>query len=546
MRLVALALVIGCTSHEFPSARFANAPAVTAIDDRNDVPKQPFAHQMLPNVDYFDVAVRRSIDRQLELAPDRRALGINALDEVPDSTWFTNRIGVRELTPDEIRRGPMTGDGPDLHKPWTVHSTKSGSGVDGGVIITDTRGIRYMIKFDLPRLPEVESSTDVIVDRLLWACGYHVPEDSIVWLTTDDLVLTDKSVAKDLLGHTTHHITRKEIEHDLAEVSHGRDGRIRALATRWLDGKPLGGFPAEGVREDDPNDKIPHELRRDMRGLYPILAWVDHVDTIRGNFLDMWVRDGRGHHVEHYLVDFGRSLGTMGAVEQDRRRGRTHQIDFGNMLTSLVTVGVIDERWEHDFGPMPRGVSPMFTVDFDPGRWHSDLPYIPLAAADRIDKFWGTKLIGRFTREQIRAAVEAARFSDSRATDYMTDTLVARQRATMAYWYARVNPLDHFTMQDGALCFDDLAVAANIVPAGPTHYAIAAYDSHARAIAAPVAVAGAGHACGQNLPIALHERDAYTIYEVTTRRPGTALRTYVHVARDPRSGKLRVIGVWRV
>jgi hypothetical protein len=283
-----------------------------------------------------------------------------------------------------------------------------------------------------------------------------------------------------------------------------------------------------------------------LRGLYPILAWVDHVDTIRGNFLDMWVRDGRGHHVEHYLVDFGRSLGTMGAVEQDRRRGRANQIDFGNMLTSLVTIGVVDSRWEHAFGPMPRGISPMFTAnDFDPGSWHSDLPYIPLATADRVDKFWGTKLIGRFTRDQIHAAVEAARFSDSRATDYMTDTLVARQRATMAYWYARVNPLDHFTMEDGALCFDDLAVAAGIVPAGPTRYAIAAYDHHAHRVGAAPDVAGAAHACTRPLPFAAHERDAYTIYEVTTVRPGTRLRTYVHVAREPASGKLRVIGIWR-
>ena len=35
-----------------------------------------------------------------------RAVNANTLDEVPDSSWFTNRIGVRELPLAEIARGP--------------------------------------------------------------------------------------------------------------------------------------------------------------------------------------------------------------------------------------------------------------------------------------------------------------------------------------------------------------------------------------------------------------------------------------------------------
>ncbi len=37
---------------------------------------------------------------------DVRALNVNTVDEVPDSSWFTNRIGRRELSLDEIVRGP--------------------------------------------------------------------------------------------------------------------------------------------------------------------------------------------------------------------------------------------------------------------------------------------------------------------------------------------------------------------------------------------------------------------------------------------------------
>ena len=40
------------------------------------------------------------------------ALNVNTLDEVPDSSWFTNRLGRRDMTIDEVLRGPNQVDGP--------------------------------------------------------------------------------------------------------------------------------------------------------------------------------------------------------------------------------------------------------------------------------------------------------------------------------------------------------------------------------------------------------------------------------------------------
>src|SRR5262245_38302976 len=39
------------------------------------------------------------------------ALNVNTLGEVPDSSWFTNRIGRYEMTVDEVLRGPNQTDG---------------------------------------------------------------------------------------------------------------------------------------------------------------------------------------------------------------------------------------------------------------------------------------------------------------------------------------------------------------------------------------------------------------------------------------------------
>src|SRR4030095_6663027 len=42
-----------------------------------------------------------------------RAQNINTIDEVPDSSWFTNRIGSAAITTDQITRGPVIGAPPD-------------------------------------------------------------------------------------------------------------------------------------------------------------------------------------------------------------------------------------------------------------------------------------------------------------------------------------------------------------------------------------------------------------------------------------------------
>src|SRR5215208_3163686 len=39
-------------------------------------------------------------------ASTRRALDVNTIDEVPDSSWFENRLGARPMTTAEIAAGP--------------------------------------------------------------------------------------------------------------------------------------------------------------------------------------------------------------------------------------------------------------------------------------------------------------------------------------------------------------------------------------------------------------------------------------------------------
>ena len=55
-----------------------------------------------------------------------RAQNINTIDEVPDSGWFTNRIGTAPLTAEQIARGTNSGAPPDPSRgvlKWQTHGS---------------------------------------------------------------------------------------------------------------------------------------------------------------------------------------------------------------------------------------------------------------------------------------------------------------------------------------------------------------------------------------------------------------------------------------
>ncbi len=53
----------------------------------------------------YELAINLAVATRHEPS-NTRAGNVNTIDEVPDSSWFTNRIGARPLTADEIARGP--------------------------------------------------------------------------------------------------------------------------------------------------------------------------------------------------------------------------------------------------------------------------------------------------------------------------------------------------------------------------------------------------------------------------------------------------------
>jgi len=561
----ALSLVLGitlsgCTTTRPPSGeiRFHNRPPAVVVNDRLDVAKKPSERHYYRNLVKYDRHFQRRLTRWMEMRPARRASNVNSIDEVPDSTWFTNRIGVRDLSVAEIRRGPNVTGTPQKHLPLTIRSSKQ-SGVAIGFIVEDARGVKYLLKFDERDFPETETSTDAVAQRLLWAAGYQVPEDYVISLRRGDLVIARDAM---IVSPTGDHdrMTRSFVDLQLARIAIDKDGSFRALASRYLEGAPLGGHPPDGVRDDDPNDVVPHQLRRELRGAYTIFAWLDHTDVKQDNWLDVYVADPANrkiHYVMHYLVDFGKSFGMHGLIAHSKANGQAYAFDLRNSTLSLLSLGTWQRPWEGKRWPRHvRGIGIFESEKYDPGSWKPNTPeYMPFLDADRFDKFWGAKIVIRFTQDQLRAAVEQGRYSDPRAADYILRILFERQRKTARYWFARVAPLDRFTVlpSNGGqrLCFEDLALRYRLAdsPSVRTLYVARAFDAAGQPLASRVVATGTpdGRVCLPLLAPRAPGPDQYTIIRIETSRPGQNLPgVLVHIARDPRSAALRVIGLRRL
>jgi hypothetical protein len=543
------AVFAGGCAPQVSALRFENRLPVWEVDDRApiacpaELPSDVLATQVR--------AGRATILYALSVPGPHRAEGINALGEVPDSAWFETRIGVRDLTPEEVARGPDDGPGPV--PPFVVEREKS-SGMGIGVVVEDALGVRYIVKFDPLGYPELDTGTDPVVARLLWAVGYRVPADTVVLASRGDFVLADGAVHKLETGRESP-MTQADLDALFARVAPTLDGGVRALMSRMIEGEPLGGYLPTGVREDDPNDRVPHEHRRDVRGQHAFFGWLGHSDVKEDNTLDVWVEEpagsGRGH-VLHYLVDFDKALGVKGARGRRPHEGWAHDFDEVYGPIALLTLGLYPMPWEAIPLPALRGVGRYEASHFRPGRFRATRAYPPFLYADRFDEYWAAKILARVGRAHIEAAVAQGRFTEAASREYLVDTIDARRLAIVRHWFGEVAPIDHFRALRGGgfelLCADDLLLQHQLEDvARETRYELEAFDYDARPLGFRRVVRGRpdGLVCA-DLPAPPPEHEGYLMVRYRLLRGDEATPSVVvHLARAEGTGALRVIGVDR-
>ena len=398
-----------------------------------------------------------------------RAGNLNTVDEVPDSSWFTNRAGARPLTALDVAKGPDTTGGP-ADGLWTIRSSKS-DGVTPGFTVMDCEGQVWFLKFDPRGYRGMTTGTEVAVTKLMWALGYNVPENHIAYVSPEQLIIGSTAKFTPKSGHKRP-MRRSDLDELLSTVDREADGSYRVVASKALEGKPIGRIRFFGTRPDDPNDLVPHEDRRELRGYGVFAAWLNHVDAKAINSLDTLVTANGRSFVRHHLIDFGSTLGSGGVAPADYWAGSQYLLEPGATGRRLVSFGFNRPAWNTAaFYEAPAvGRLPQSSRDFDPAQWKPRVPNRAFLQARADDRFWAARKLVALRAEHLRAAVMAGEFGDPVSEAFLIRTLTERRDAIARAYLTAVNPIaDPVLGTDGTLTFHNVAVDADVARA-PQEY----------------------------------------------------------------------------
>jgi hypothetical protein len=410
------------------------------------------------------VDLASSIAGGMHVSAPGRAKNVNSVDEVPDSSWFTNRAGHRRLTPEEVANGPDTGNGP-APGTWTITSSKS-DGVTPGFTVKDGAGQRWFLKFDPPGYRAMSTGTEVAATKLMWALGYNVPENHVAYMRREQLTVGEGAKFTPA-GRKARAMRLDDLDNLLQRASREPDGSYRIVASKALPGKPIGRIRFVGTRPDDPNDIVPHEDRRELRGYGVFAAWLNHVDAKAINSLDTLVADGGRAHVQHNLIDFGSALGSGGVAPADYWEGAEYVVQPREVAKRMVSFGFYLPKWRTIpfYEARSIGRLPMHSADFDPDLWRSRVPNPAFLSARQDDKFWAAKKLAAITTDMIRAAVRSGEFNDPEAEEFLVRALAGRRDAITRAYLRPINPIADAAIDDGTLTFRNAAVDADVAVA---------------------------------------------------------------------------------
>jgi hypothetical protein len=179
---------------------------------------------------------------------------------------------------------------------------------------------------------------------------------------------------------------------------------------------------------------VPHEHRRELRGLWAMCAWLNHADSRGPNSLDVWVEDGGRSFVRHYLLDFSAILGAGMFGPRAYATGTEYYLDANVGMKQLATLGLRSFDWEDVVDPHITSVGFIESAEFDPRGWRPDYPNPAFDEKTERDIRWGARIVAGFTDAHIRAAVEAGGYTSPVAMNYLTRVLIERRDKIVKAW----------------------------------------------------------------------------------------------------------------
>ncbi len=511
----------------------ASGPKFYSDDPIAKIPKQRNTTTVKPRATpaLYDFIYNSFEPKPTTIVP---AQNINTLGEVPDSSWYTNRHFSRRMSLEELKRGP--GDATPPKPPYSIVGAKL-DGISPGFRMKDANGTLYFIKPDPMSAPEIATAADAVGTRFFYALGYHTPKNYIIYINKEEVTVS-KDGTTDGANGKPRPMTSRDIEKVLWRIPRNSDGKYRFVASEAIDGKPLGPFRYEGTRSDDPNDIIPHENHRELRGLHVFCAWLNHTDAKAGNSQDALVKEGGVEYVRHYLIDFGAIFGSDSDMIKNASFGNDYIIPKGKeTFGRIATFGFNPEPWETASTPKIRGVGRFQATTFDPEKWVSNFPNRAFVHRMPDDEFWAARQVMAFTDQEIRAIVETGQYSDPQAVDYIAKTLIERRNRIGRTYFSKVLPLDRFEVRQNRLTFRDLAVEAGFIPARQYDIAWSRFDNSTGTHAGL-------RSAGPALPADVLSAQPGSYFAARINATGTAQKSVTVYLRTTASGP-QVVGIDR-
>ena len=473
--------------------------------------------------DAADNTLFRPLSKIFQVDPPKEAPNVNAFDEVPDSAWFTNRIGVRKIPLEDLVRGACTVEDmldPDTASPgeYVIDQGKP-NGASPGFRVKIGGKKKYMFKTDFANEPERPSAAAAIGTALYHAVGFNTSCEQVVYVdpTVFELKPGLKVSAND---GVTRPFDKAALDKVINEASKRGDKR-RFQASAWLGGYLLGPFKYEGTRKDDPNDAIPHENRRDLRGGRLLAAWLHHFDAREQNSMDSWMAVDKDRPesspgwVKHYYLDTSDCFGSLWDWDGiSRRMGDSYLLDWADIGTDFITFGAIERPWERKkLTPGMEMFGYYHWEEFDPERWRNEYPNPAFSRATEHDNAWMARILSRFERADLRALVTLGKFTNPEAEEFLTEVLERRLQKILDRYLTRLSPIADLRIDGDTLCGTDLLRRRAVRPDSEVRYA-ASMKSERGASPLQVAVEPEGRVCVA-LPHVAASAPAYVTVTIT-------------------------------
>jgi hypothetical protein len=453
---------------------------------RNDPHHVACAPEPYESPFYWDGAdnlVFRGLSEGLGIVRSGEAVNVNSLDEVPDSAWFTNRIGVHSMTPEEVARGAcapaqLLDPAHAADGSWVVDKGKMEGWSPGFRVDVPGKG-RYFIKAeDKDVEPERQAASSVIGAAVYHAAGYYSACEQIIYVRPSIFRLQPGLRSKKNF-EPEKPFDQRALDALLAQSTH-RDGLVRLSASAAIPGYAIGPYRFEGTRDDDPNDVIPHEDRRDLRGMRVLAEWIDRFDAREANTFDTWIaadknapRDSSPGYVLHYQLDTSETIGsTWPWPEISPRLGRSYVVDWGDIGRDIFSLGLELRPWDV-IRPVPgHEIFGYFEArHFVPDDWKNEYPNPAFSRMTERDAAWMARILAHFTPAMVRALARAGDFSDPSNTEYLATVLEERLERILQRYLTRLSPIGDVHVEgEGRVCGVDFAEMRRVQQPARFHY----------------------------------------------------------------------------